>query len=99
MMAIQHTDFTIHGSNVVVLGFGRIGMSVARTFHLLGSKVKVGARSRNILLELRKWVYPFHLQDIEKEVGNTDIFINTIPHFIVTANVISKMPAHTSLLI
>ena len=44
MMAIQHTDFTIHGSNVVVLGLGRVGMSVARTFHLLGSKVKVGAR-------------------------------------------------------
>ena len=44
MMAIQHTDITIHGSNVVVLGLGRVGMSVARTFHLLGSKVKVGAR-------------------------------------------------------
>uniref|UniRef100_UPI001C7D0EAF hypothetical protein n=1 Tax=Proteus mirabilis TaxID=584 RepID=UPI001C7D0EAF len=38
---------------------------------------------------------PFHMQNIEKEVGNIDIVINTIPHLVVTANVISKMPAHT----
>jgi dipicolinate synthase subunit A len=38
---------------------------------------------------------PFHMQDIEKEVGNIDIVINTIPHLVVTANVLSKMPAHT----
>ena len=44
MMAIQHTDFTIHGSNIAVLGLGRVGMSVARAFHALGAKVKVGAR-------------------------------------------------------
>ncbi len=37
MMVIQHTDYTIHGSNVMVLGFGRTGMSVARAFQSLGS--------------------------------------------------------------
>ncbi len=43
MMAIQNTDITIHQSSVAVLGLGRVGMSVARTFSLLGAKVKVGA--------------------------------------------------------
>lgn len=96
MMAIQHTDFTIHGSNVTVLGLGRVGMSVARTFHLLGAKVKVGARkSEHIARITEMGLTPFHLNDLSQSVKDTDICINTIPHPIVTANVISKMPVHT----
>jgi dipicolinate synthase subunit A len=37
----------------------------------------------------------FHLSDLEKEVRDTDILINTIPLLIVSASVISKLPAHT----
>jgi dipicolinate synthase subunit A len=96
MLAIQHTDFTIHGSNIVVLGFGRVGMSVARAFHALGAKVKVGARkSEHIARITEMGLTPFFLKDIEQVVKDTDICINTIPHLVVTASVISKMPAHT----
>lgn len=96
MMAIQHTDFTIHGSNIVILGLGRCGMSVARTFHLLGGKVKVGARKSEHLARINEMALtPFHLNDLKKEVNNADILINTIPFPIVSAAVISKMPAHT----
>jgi dipicolinate synthase subunit A len=96
MMAIQHTDFTIHGSNVAVLGLGRVGMSVARTFHLLGSKVTVGARkTAHIARIVEMGLTPFHLDEITHWVKNTDICINTIPFPIVTASVISKMPTHT----
>jgi dipicolinate synthase subunit A len=96
MMAIQHTDFTIHGSNITVLGLGRVGMSVARTFHALGAKVKVGARKSEHLARITEMgLTPFHLNDLEREVKDTDILINTIPLLIVSASVISKMPAHT----
>lgn len=96
MMAIQHTDFTIHGSNIAVLGLGRVGMSVARTFHALGAKIKVGARKTEHLARITEMgLTPFHLNNIEKEVRDSDIVINTIPLLIVTATVISKLPAHT----
>jgi dipicolinate synthase subunit A len=96
MIVIQHTDFTIHGSRVAVLGLGRVGMSVARAFAALGAKVKVGARrSEHIARITEMGLYPFHLNDLEKEVTDIDICINTIPHMVVTASVISKMPAHT----
>ena len=96
MMAIQHTDFTIHGSNVTVLGFGRVGMSVARTFHLLGSKVSVGARKTAHIARIVEMGFtPFHLDEISHWMKDTDICINTIPFPIVTASVISKMPTHT----
>jgi dipicolinate synthase subunit A len=96
MMAIQHTDFTIHGSRVAVLGLGRVGMSVARTFHALGAKVKVGARkSEHIARIAEMGLEPFNLADLGSAVRDTDICINTIPHLIVNASVISRMPAHT----
>lgn len=96
MMAIQHTDFTIHGSNVTVLGLGRCGMSIARSFHAIGANVKVGARKTEHLARITEMaVTPFHLNDLEKEIKGTDILINTIPYPIVSASVISKLPAHT----
>jgi dipicolinate synthase subunit A len=96
MMAIQHTDFTIHGSNITVLGLGRVGMSVARTFAALGANVKVGARKSEHLARITEMgLTPFHLKDLENEVNNSDILINTAPHLIVTARVISKLPSHT----
>jgi dipicolinate synthase subunit A len=96
MMAIQHTDFTIHGSNIIVLGLGRVGMSVARTFHHLGGKLKVGARkSEHIARITEMGLTPFLIDDLEKEVLDCDICINTIPAQVVTAQAISKMPSHT----
>jgi dipicolinate synthase subunit A len=96
MMVIQHTDITIHGSKVAVLGLGRVGMSVARTFAALGAKVKVGARNTAHLARITEMgLTPFSLEDLQEEVENIDVCINTIPHQIVTAKVISNMPAHT----
>lgn len=96
MMVIQHTDITIHSSNVMVLGLGRVGMSVARTFAALGAKVKVGARkSKDIARIVEMGLTPFHLSDIEEEVKDIDVCINTIPKKIVSASVLSKMPLNT----
>lgn len=96
MMVIQHTDFTIHSSNIAVLGLGRVGMSVARTFSHLGAKVKVGARkSKDIARITEMGLQPFYLNNLAEEVENIDICINTIPHPVVTAKAISKMPSHT----
>ncbi len=96
MMAIQHTDITIHGSRTVVLGLGRTGMSVARAFHALGAKVKVGARKTEHIARIHEMgVEPFQLEQLAQAVSDADIVINTIPANIVTAKVIAGMPAHT----
>ncbi len=96
MMAIQHTDFTIHGSNVIVLGLGRVGMSVARAFHGLGAKVQVGARKSEHIARIEEMgLTPFHLSALESMVENVEICINTIPHKIITAGIISRMPSRT----
>lgn len=96
MMAIQHTDITIHGSNVVVIGLGRVGMSVARTFACLGATVKVGARKLEDIARITEMgLKPFFTSDLIGEVEQADIVINTVPNLVVTAKVISQMPLHT----
>lgn len=96
MMAIQHTDITIHGSNVVVIGLGRVGMSVARTFACLGANVKVGARKLEDIARITEMgLKPFFTSDLIDEVEQADIVINTVPYLVVTAKVISQMPLHT----
>ncbi|RFB19012.1 dipicolinic acid synthetase subunit A [Bacillus sp. HNG] len=96
MMVIQHTDITIHNSNVAVLGLGRVGMSVARSFAALGAHVKVGARKTEHIARITEMgLTPFHLSNLAEEVKDIDVCINTVPKLIVTASVISKMPAHT----
>lgn len=96
MMVIQNTDITIHNSNVAVLGLGRVGMSVARSFAALGAHVKVGARKTEHIARITEMgLTPFQLSNLAEEVKDIDVLITTIPHLIVTASVISKMPAHT----
>ncbi|WP_078554591.1 dipicolinic acid synthetase subunit A [Bacillus alkalicellulosilyticus] len=95
MMAIQHTDITIHSSNIVVLGFGRVGMSVARTFDALGANVKVGARETKHIARITEMGFtPFDTSNIVNEVSDVDIVINTIPAPVISADVIANMPAN-----
>ncbi len=93
MMAIQNTDITIHGSQVIVLGLGRVGMSLARSLHALGARVRVGAkRPEHIARIYEMGLTPFYLDELKQQVGNVDILFNTIPHLVVTAEVIAQMP-------
>jgi dipicolinate synthase subunit A len=99
MMAIQNTDITIHGSNVVVLGLGRVGMSLARTMHALGAHVRVGARKPEHLARIYEMgLVPFHLNDLKSHVDDCDILFNTIPIPLVTSTVIASMPYHSLIL-
>jgi dipicolinate synthase subunit A len=95
MMAIQNTDITVHGSRTVVLGLGRVGMSLARAFHALGAKVYVGARESSHLARIYEMgLVPFHLQDFKNQVKDCDLVLNTIPAQVITAQIIARMPSH-----
>ena len=71
-------------------------MTISRVFHALGAKVKVGARKAEHIARIAEMgLEPFYLSELENVVRDCDIVINTIPHLVVTASVISKMPHHT----
>ncbi|MDB5052033.1 MAG: dipicolinate synthase subunit [Bacilli bacterium] len=96
MMAIQNTDFTIHGSQCMVLGLGRTGFTLARTLQGLGAHVKVGLRSPEQFA--RAWemgLEPFYITELSHQVMNIDLLFNTIPTMIVTAQIIANIPIRT----
>ncbi|MEK3734624.1 MULTISPECIES: dipicolinate synthase subunit DpsA [Paenibacillus] len=93
MMAIQNTDFTIHGSTSMVLGMGRTGFTMARSLQGLGATVKMGVRKSEHFARAEEMGWkPFMIKDLGSEVVDVDLLFNTIPTMIVTAQIISKMP-------
>lgn len=96
MMVIQNTDITIHRSNVIILGFGRVGKTVARAFHGLGANVKVAALESDLLARIYEMgLEPIDLPSLINEVQHTDVCINTIPAKVLTANILSQMPTRS----
>lgn len=99
MLAIQHTDITIHGATAVVIGFGRTGMTMARTLQSLGAKVLVGVRrNEHYARAFEMGFEPFHTAQLQQRVANADLVFNTVPSPIVTAGVIAAMPPHAFIL-
>jgi dipicolinate synthase subunit A len=93
MMAIQNTDITIHGSNCMVLGMGRTGLTMARTLKGIGARVQVGVRRpEHYARALEMGFEPFGLQHLSEQVRDVDLLFNTIPTMIVTAKVIANIP-------
>ncbi|MGP4107035.1 dipicolinic acid synthetase subunit A [Virgibacillus sp. L01] len=95
MMAIEHTDYTIHSSRVIVVGFGRVGNTVANKFSALGAKVSVCARSIMDLAritEMGHTAIPF--DKLHEHTSNCDLLINTIPAKVVKKESIQQLPSH-----
>ena len=93
MMAIQHTDFTIHGSNCMVLGMGRTGFTMAKSLQGLGAKVSMGVRSEVHFARASEMGWePFLTRDLGRKVVGVNLLFNTIPTMIVTAQILSQMP-------
>lgn len=95
LLAIQQTNFTIHKSNVVVLGLGRVGMTVANKFHALGANVSVGVRKgRDMARATEMGINSFHLNDLKAYTETCDILINTIPVPLVSCDVLKSCQSH-----
>lgn len=96
MLAMEQTDITIHGSRVMVLGFGRVGMTVARLFSSVGAKVSVCVRkSADIARITEMGLHPILIKDLEQEITKLAICINTIPHPVIDYKLISAMNTTT----
>ena len=93
MMAIQHTDITIHQSVSLVLGLGRVGMTLSRILQAMGAKVKVGVRSsRDRARVFEMGMTPFHTEQLVDHVQDADLIFNTVPSVLLTSSVLAMFP-------
>lgn len=79
-IAMEETQRTLHGSNVLVMGFGRIGKVLAKMLDGIGAKVYCEARKNEDISWIKAYGYnPIHLNDLNENLNKFDIIINTIP--------------------
>lgn len=79
-IAMEETQRTVHGSNVLVMGFGRIGKVLSKMLDGIGAKVYCEARKDEDISWIKAYGYnPVHLNDLNEYLGKFDVIINTIP--------------------
>lgn len=85
--AMEMTDFTLCTSNVLVMGYGRIGKILSKMLDGLGCNVYVEARKEKDLAMVRAMGYnPVNLKDLDKYLKKFNVIFNTIPTVILDKN-------------
>lgn len=98
-ITIDNTDVSIHDSQSVVLGFGRMGFSMTRTLEALGAHTTVVARDGAQLARARELgARPVHLDELTEAVSEADMVFNTIPVEILTREVLEHVPQNAFIL-
>ena len=83
-IAIEETSKTLHGSNVLIMGFGRIGKILSNMLKGLGANVSCEARKNSDLAWIKAYGYkPIPLSDLKENLNKFDIIINTIPYIVL----------------
>ena len=83
-LAMEQTEHTIHGSNCLVIGFGRIGKVLARLMSALGAHVTVSARKTEDFCWCDAYGYEkADTRALEGTLDGFDIIFNTVPHMVL----------------
>lgn len=78
-LAMEHMDTTIHGSQVLILGFGRVGQAAALRFRALGAEVTVAARRYEALALAESMSCRVMRLGQLSGLSRFDLVINTVP--------------------
>lgn len=83
-IAIEEREETIHESNVLICGFGRIGKILCDRFKALGANVYCAARKETDLAWIReKRYFPIRYNELCEYAPKFNIVINTVPSLII----------------
>ena len=83
-IAIEETPRNLHGSNILVLGFGRIGKILSNMLKGLGANVACEARKNSDLAWIKAYGYePIPISNLKDNLNRFDIIINTIPYIML----------------
>jgi dipicolinate synthase subunit A len=88
-IAMEQTDITIHGSLSCVIGFGRVGITLARTLKALGADVVVVARDPGQLArayEMGCKVAGF--EKLHEIMSHNQIVFSTVPKLILNREIL-----------
>ncbi len=91
-IAMRELPITIHGSKSLVLGFGRVGITLSRTLKALGSEITVACRNK--AQKARSYEMSCNyisFEDLIDKINKYDIIFNTIPKVVLNKGLLSKV--------
>ncbi len=92
MLAIEKHTKTLWGSACAVVGFGRIGKILADRLKAFGADVTVTARRDTDLAQASAYnLKTITTSQLDEYAFTYDIIFNTVPHTVITRNVLQKM--------
>lgn len=84
-IAIANTSKILHGSTILILGFGRTGKVLARKMSGLSAKVTCAARKDEDLAWIKAYGHrATNINFLGENLSEFDIIINTVPRLILT---------------
>lgn len=91
-IAMQELPITIHSSESFVLGFGRVGQTLARTLKGLGSKTTVVVRNAAAWASAYAQAHNvISFEQLHAHIGVADIIFNTVPALVLTESVLGHV--------
>ena len=88
---IENTTINLQGSNVLIIGFGRIGKILSKKIELLGAKVTCSARKEQDLAWIEAYgynkVHTYNLNNLEQY----NVIINTVPHIVLNKELLEQV--------
>ena len=81
---IEMTPFTLNKSNILILGYGRIGKILSHYLSSFGAKLYVEARSKKDIALIKSMGYNgVELEKLDKFLPDMQFIFNTIPSVII----------------
>ena len=83
-IAIEETDITIHGSRMLVIGYGRIGKILCSMLRGMGANVTAVVNSSAAAAAAHsQGCMTIHYRLMEEELSKADIIFNTVPEILL----------------
>lgn len=83
-VAMEETEKTLNGSNILIIGFGRITKVLFNMLKGFGANIYCETTKKENVSWIKAYGYtPIIWKDLEENLGKFDLIINTAPHIIL----------------
>lgn len=95
-VAMEETNYTLHNSKALVLGFGRVGKILCNKLKGIGMEVYCEARKTTDLAWIKAYGYKeIPIEKLKENICKMDIVFNTIPYKILDKSTLILMSRET----
>lgn len=91
-IALSEMPITLYKCRALVVGYGRVGMVMAKKLHALGADVTVSARKLSDFAWIEEAGMKYvHTNDLTVYAGGFDLIVNTVPAVVITEDVLKRV--------